>query len=334
LQNYLEIIIISLAIFWNLDYFLAKSQYTSMKPKIEVSLEGKDRIKYQLSHHRIREYMIDLREIKSITLKQREIEKGAFQETVGTIWQMSLIDYDHSIYIIDEAKDLTAILPSAHHLSHELNLPLVFANSEGNNQYADFPLPSNNWRKSNSIQCQKNTQQWHIYSQWQVDNLWRWLQQLFLESGFFFFVLIMSAFMIKFGSWVEFVISVFLGIKFPVLHFYTPQELFSPEISLTDGIELFIGILFMVVTGWKMSQTKHIYINKHFCKFLMGNQHIAQFSTKQIKSILLLNRPQLEVLIFDHQKYFQLQAFLGKEELQEIVYQLELAVNTLTAIRS
>ena len=75
---------------------------------------------------------------------------------------------------------------------------------------------------------------------------------------------------------------------------------------------------------------EHIYINKYFCKFLIGNKQIAQFATKQIESILLLTKPESEILIFDDKKYLKLEEFQQKEELQELIYQLELALNNFS----
>lgn len=329
-QNYLETIIIILAIFWNIDYFIAQNQFMLMKPGIQVSLEGVNLIDYKLkfSANDVREYQIDLQQIKYINLKQREIEKGAFQEKIGTIWQMCLIGYDQSIYLIDEAKNLSDILQSAYILKNQLNMPIVFADSLGNNDYAAFSLSNETWRRPNNIKCRHINNKWHIYSQWDFHNFWLWLQQIFVESGFFLFVLIMSAFMIKFGTWVEFFLSGLLDIQLPILNIYTAKEWFSPDFDFSDRIELTIAMWLMVYKGWQISRKKQIYIDKYFCKFLTGSKQIAQFSTKQIESILLLNKPQLEILIFDQKKYLILDDFQKKEELQEMVYHLESVVNS------
>jgi hypothetical protein len=136
--------------------------------------------------------------------------------------------------------------------------------------------------------------------------------------------------MIKFGTWVEFFLSSFLNIQFPILNIYTPQEWFNPELDLKDGIELTIAMWLMVYRGWQISRKKQIYIDKYFCKFVTGGKQIAQFATKQIESILLLNKPQLEILIFDQKKYLILNDFQKKEELQEMVYHLESAIDSLS----
>jgi hypothetical protein len=331
-QNYVETIIIILAIFWNIDYYIAQNQFMAMKPNIQVSLEGTNVIDYKLklSKNNIQEYQIDLQQIKYINLKQREIEKGAFQEKIGKIWQMSLINYDQSIYLIDEAKNLSDILQSAQILKNQLNIPIVFADSLGNNDYAAGYLSNETWHKPNNIKCRHHNNKWHIYSQWNFQNFWLWLQQILAESGFFLFVLIMSTFMIKFGTWVEFFLSSFLNIQFPILNIYTPQEWFNPELDLKDGIELTIAMWLMVYRGWQISRKKQIYIDKYFCKFVTGGKQIAQFATKQIESILLLNKPQLEILIFDQKKYLILNDFQKKEELQEMVYHLESAIDSLS----
>jgi hypothetical protein len=330
LQNYTQVILISFVLIWMFDYFFATNQYNNLEESPTISLKqikDSDEFHYQMdliNHHPVKIKFIE-GEIKQIYILPTEITGGAFEETMGIVWQCFLLLYNDKILLINEAKNPHEILNQAKEFKtiFNLNIPIIFKYSEGNNPYSEANLPNSLIKPTKTIRCQVNERKYHIYSQWNLENSWLLLKQVFSESGFFLFVLIMAGFMIKFGGWVNFFVANYLGFEIPVLVVYNLGEWFDPQWQTLDLLEFAIAILIIIVKGWEVSKEKHFYIDKYYLKFFINNKKIAQLKTKEIETVLLLNKPQLSLLILDTEQGLQITELQQKIQFSTLLLKLE-----------
>ena len=334
LQNYKDFIFISFIIIWYLDYFFAQNQYFNLKKSVHIKLkqsENSSHIQYSIKfpNHKNVNHKLNSEQIKQIEIIVTEAKGGAFEENMGLIWQCFLMLYNDKSFLINEGKNPNEILNQAEKFNEnfKLNLPIIFKSSQGNNKYGEFSLNEDMWQDCNTIRTQINERKYHIYSKWSFGNSWNFLKQVFNESGFLLFVIIMSDFMMKFGSWVNFFIGNYLGWKIPVLNIYSMGEWFSPKLDLIDIIEIAIGIVIMIIQGWKISRQKHFYLDKYFLKYFIDNKKITQFSTPKIKTILLFKKPQLSLFILDDEQWLKITELQEKRQFKTILLKLEEGLN-------
>ena len=129
--------------------------------------------------------------------------------------------------------------------------------------------------------------------------------------------------MIKFGSWVDFFVRNYLGLKVPVLIIYNLGEWFSPKFDTLDIIELAIAIFLMIFKGWQISREKHLFLDKYFLKFYIDNKKITQLKTSEIETALIINQPQLSLLVLDSQQWLQITDLQQKKDFKTMLLKLE-----------
>jgi hypothetical protein len=333
LVNYLPILLIVSVLIWWIDYGLAKQQYLKDSPQVSVTLtpENEDLIYWSISfpNNTPIQSEFTLNQIKEISLVNRPVYGGAFQELVAKIWQVQLLFYDGSDLLIDEQKEVIDALKTAKHLAVYFQVPITFTGSGGKGLYAAQLLnldslnpPTNS--KQKSIKCHKNSQKWHIYSQWRLSNSWLLFKQIIQESGFLLFVIIMMRIMVLFGQLVYYLILLFTQDNSSRILL----QLNAPSLAWQGKqmIAFFIAIALMIFKGWQLSRRKHIYLDKYYLRFFVDNQKLGKIKTEEIEANLLLLNPQPEILIFSPNQAIRIKNFQQQEEAEALLLSLNEAL--------
>jgi hypothetical protein len=325
-RDYLSFILTSSLIIWCLDYWLAKHQYLKKKNNVSVILkqEAEDSVTWmmQFPDAKSLDSTFINGKIREISISNRPIYGGAFQEIMGRVWQIELILYDGSDLVIDEQQSVVEAVKKAKRIAKYFNVPIVFEASQGSGQYAADRL-NKDLLDLGGIKCQKSQPKWHICSRWRWINSWFLLKQISQESGFLFFVLIMSGLMVRFGQLVQAAISLFLGNPVSVIDLSGIFLGFNSSFSWQQKVGLAIAIAMMVFKGWQLSREKHIYLDKYYLKFAIDNQKIDRLKTQEIETALLLYNPEPELLILAHDRAIVIPKFQREEDCKALLYQVE-----------
>ncbi|MEB3310591.1 MAG: hypothetical protein VKJ02_10185 [Snowella sp.] len=325
---YFSWVLAGFLILWYLDYGWAKADYHQGKYSIPIYLlqtdDGQLIRKSHLPNRPPSKLQFDWTTIREIKISQVIIYGGAFQEKLGKVWQISLRQFDEVEWIIDEAKTVPQALYQAKIFQQWVNAPIIFNQSQGLGNYAEFSLDDDrivstrqtplifqphrhpekyaqyqvvkeeirkNYLKHSGINLQKTPSKWHIFSVWQFQHSWTLLKQIIQESGFLLFLLIMSRLMLGMGEIVDRVIQGFKGHTLVV-------EISHNWLSGWTLWPVAIAVAIMIYKGWQLSRVKHCFLDPHFLKVMLDNQVLGKLNLKDIEAILLLNNPEPEILIF------------------------------------
>lgn len=150
-------------ILWFIDYQLAKGQFLSSKRIVSTVLECRgDWVVWQrqISGDRSEHTKFQVHQIDQISLMRTQVRGGAFQEILGTVWQIYLTLCDRTELLFHETQDTLAAFEKANQLSHYFTVPLVVVGSEGEGLYAAEPLDlqgvTERIRTYPTIRCQKS----------------------------------------------------------------------------------------------------------------------------------------------------------------------------------
>ncbi len=322
---YFPWILTSFFIIWYLDYGLAKAAYQKGEYNIPVYLLQTDdnQLVWQsaLPNRPPSKIEFNWTQIREIKISQFSIYGGAFQEKLGRVWQISLKQFDGVEWIIDEAKTVPQALYQAKIFQQWVNAPIIFSESQGLGNYAEFALNEadilsssqmtlrlhphqhpeqyaqyqklqgeikKHLLKESCVNLQKSQQKWHIYSTWKLINTWQLFKQILQDSGFIIFILIISRIMLIFGSVVD-GFWVNQDIKDIAENFQFSSGMFFP---------VAIAVVIMIYKGWQLSRVKHCFLDQHFLKATLDNQVLGKLNLAEIEAVLLLTNPKPEILIF------------------------------------
>ncbi|NJM27275.1 MAG: hypothetical protein HC856_01600, partial [Pseudanabaena sp. RU_4_16] len=160
----------------------------------------------------------------------------------------------------------------AKELATYFDIPILFANSEGQTHYADrandkaFNTAKGLARKAignNAIGLNQTAQRWHIFSRWTFNHSWKFFGKVFYDSGFLLFILLLARFMSRFGEMLDTLITYYRENEIIYLDFSGIINFFlNPHLSAIDLGGIAIATAMMIVRGAQISQVKHIYIDK------------------------------------------------------------------------
>lgn len=310
---------------WQIDWQLTRRQF--LNPKLEfTTLAGRDdwmmwqqastdHLKFQAS------------EMAQICLIRTQIRAGAFQEIVGTVWQVYLTLYNRSELLLHETPDTLAAFAKATQLSRDFAVPMTVVGSEGTSCYAAEPIGPIDREGSiqraqtcDTIGCHKSPQRWHIFCQWRFSSTWRWLGESLSKFGFLLFAVIVANLMIPFGGLLH-QAAVGLGTQAPVsfeLNFLTLRWQMLVELAIAAGI--------MLIKGAQLSREEHIYITPATLTFCLGSQKIAQVPTSTVRDLLFLKQPVPTLLILGEQA-IEIRGLQHDTEFRMMLWQLQAALN-------
>jgi len=327
LQAYNQIIIILFATIWFVDYQIAKNQFMKNKHlSVTLDFTTENTVIRQIQNPDGNSFKSEFlaSQVRQIYISHQQISGGAFQEVVGTVWQIEINLEDGNNLLIDQQKKAFLAVKKAKLLTTYLDVPIIFIFSEGNGKYAAENI---NLEKLDSlpqtIKLHKKNDRLHLYSQWQITNSWLLLKQIFEKSGFFLFLLIINAFMLRFGALVNGIVSPFFGVKGGVIYFPSIFEWFKPELGLIQLLGLIFAIAVMIVKGANLSRAKHIYLDKHELKFFRDNQKLAQIKTENIETVLLIQEPFPLILILGDNQELIIQDLQQEAEFKAFMLKLE-----------
>jgi hypothetical protein len=330
LQNYRELIIIAFFWVWFLDYWFAKSQYFYSKKQTTIFLDNRknDFVLWymNLPNGKTRKAKFERSQIGQISISKTYVYGGAFEEKIGTVWEVYVTLCDWSEFLIYEHRKLIDAVKEAKQLVTYFDVPLIFVSSEGNGAYAAQRL---NFQESNhqtswpkTIQFQTTPRKWHIYSKWRLTSSWYLLKQIFQKSGFLLFVLTVTAFMTRFGDLLNFFIAIYLGREDITLELPSIFGWFEPNIVWNDVVKLTIASAILIFKGWHLSREKHIYIDTDQLEYFIDNNKIAQLKTNEIEATLFVKNPDPAILIIAQNIAIEIKD-LQQEEFIALLLKLE-----------
>lgn len=313
-QNYASIIFILSFLIWSLDWGLAIASYSQPQNRIALKLVQTDeqalRWQNQSPHFPLNQVKINLNKLKNLSLERISILGGAFEHSLSQPWQLSLALKDGSSYFLDQRLDLSILLPKAQHLAAQLQIPLIFADSYGNGNYAAYPLeqfaiaPS---PASKSVLLQKSQQKWQVKTQWGWRNSWWLLRQILRESGFLLFLIFLANYMVKFGEFIQVAIAMVQG-QTQVISGDILASL-KPSFDFGDSIEVGLVIGIILYNGWRLSQIKRVTVDRICVNYFINQTLIYPLPTAQINALLLLHAQDPELIAIASDKAISLGQF-------------------------
>lgn len=328
-KAYFPLIFIGFFIIWYLDYSLAKSDYQKGKYSVPIKLMEKegDRFLWKLAlpNQKLLQSELNWGQIRRLVIDERSISAGAFQENIGKVWQISLQGFDDSEWIIDEEKTVTKAFNQARLFTQWIKVPIIFQGSQGQNEYAEYLLNSEELEKSNppkpAVKIQQNQQKWHLTSVWRLRHSWALFKQIVQESGFVLFVLLMSKIMLIMGAIIEQMVQAFKDNPIPIE--VSNRAFIQFEFSHWTFLPVPIAIAVMVYKGWQLSRVKHSYLDQNFLKVAIDNQPIGKLNMSEIKAVLLLKNPDAEILVLTHKEAIIIPKLQELEDSQIYLYFLQ-----------
>jgi len=321
---YFPIIFTLFLIVWFLDYNFAKSEYRKGKYTIPIKItdKGEERLlwSFALPHQKPLQSELNWGQIRALMIDHRSIYGGSFQEKIGNVWQISLQGFDGSEWVIDEEKTVTQAFNQVRIFTQWIDVPIIFRGSRGKNNYAEYDLDPDIIkfldRTKPGVEVQTNQQKWHLYSVWRLRHSWALFKQIFQDSGFILFLLVMSKVMLICGQIVDGVIQVFQG---NAVILEVPNHLFSQW----TFFPLLMAIALMIYKGWQLSRVKHSYLGQNVLKVAIDNQVIGKLNTAEIKAILLLANPDSEILILTPKEAIIIPKLQTEEDSQLYLHYLQ-----------
>ncbi len=341
LEKYQTAVIIAFAILWHLDRFLAKQQYFTSKKRILTSLSiGKDNLvlwKMAATNVETRQQRFHRNNIGHIVIKSIQVKGGAFDEPIAKAWQVAIVLKDGTQLLMYEEMRAISALNHAKEIATCFDIPILFADSEGQTSYADPAAHATNsasnfdkrlsqkFNKSNNgIRLNQTVQRWHIFSHWTPNHSWKFFGKVFHESGFLLFVLLLTRFMSRFGETLDTMITYYRANEIIYLDFSGIINFFlNPSLSAIDLGGIAIATIVMMIRGAQISQVKHIYIDKQKLRFAINAQEIRDFNLPDIEVVVLISKPDPVLLICDRDRALEVRDLLLEEDYRAMLVNIE-----------
>jgi hypothetical protein len=110
-----------------------------------------------------------------------------------------------------------------------------------------------NW----GVKCHKTERKWHLSSVWKFHHSWQFFKQVFKDSGFLLFVLLMSGIMLQFGGLINLFVQGFRSQEPVIIEFaQSPAQLFAVW-NWRSFLAFGTAIALMIYKGWQLSRVKH-----------------------------------------------------------------------------
>ncbi|BFM40792.1 hypothetical protein [Synechocystis sp. LKSZ1] len=311
-------------VIWYLDHGLARRDYLAHKYQRTVSLwqDEAGELDWRLAFSRRQplERHFNWGQVRHLAIHSRTLQGGAFEDPLGQVWQVQLVLYDHSQWVLAEDQDLLSVLATAKQIQAYCDAPILFSGSTGFGPYAVIDVQAQLEAEQipiypglqhlitpplsqppGGVQCRQTPQKWHIFSCWQWHHSWRLLKQIIRESGFLLFVLLASSFMIQWGGLINALIRSFQGQE-PTVIDLRPVFGFSFLSFWPVLLSVGLAVLLLLYRGWQRSRVKHCFLDRYFLRFSLDNQALGKLSTQATQSILVLPGPEPQILLLADQE--------------------------------
>jgi hypothetical protein len=330
-RPYLSIFILVFSSLWYIDYYRAKKQYLQDRYSESVILQKDedDNITWSARIERRKLLKSDFiaGKVSAITIARKIIYGGAFQGRLGRVWQIQLRFWDGSDLAIDEVRDLFPSFQKAVKLSRYFGVNLYFMASQGYGDYSEEILEIKQGIESLSVRKEAKKDKIRLMTKWHWRNTRSLLGQIFHDSGFLLFVVLITNLMANLGQVLDAILTamnqrgeetiIYLPDIFKgVTHDYTPVHF----------VNLSLATSLMIYRGWRLSRAKHITIDKYELKYAIDNHRIDRLKTAGIRSILLLQEPALAIAIIGSEKAIVLEEFQRVEDCLALMTEIQKAI--------
>jgi hypothetical protein len=305
IEDYIGVIIIIFASVWILDVYLARQRYRHSK-KNEIICLIKNR-RGQLALQKITsdgklEYEANLSpsEVDHISIFQFNRTGGAFKEKVATVWQSTIRFKEGSELLLSEDKELRATIQKVRKASKLLGVQYIFKYGQS---LGDPAMSQQAIRTDDNIRVESKENALNIYTKLTSTMRLGFVAMVLKESGFFLFLLVVAAVMIKFGALLTFMYARFYGSAMPItnfeLNFVSILSVFKPELDPVDGIEYAIAMALLIRKTWLLARPQYVSINAQRTRYYVNDNLAGECKTREIDTISLLTKPETTIVVLN-----------------------------------
>ncbi|NBD14927.1 MAG: hypothetical protein GVY04_01905 [Cyanobacteria bacterium] len=330
LQTYRGILLVLFFSLWLIDRAIAQKYYQKGSSKYPVSLhitENKLYFKEYLPKNQTIDLEFNREQIKESAIVSRTLYSDGFQAEIKQCWQVLLFLQDGTEILVDEQPKPEKALSKAKKLATQLEIPIILLESEGNHSYATHELSPIATANSNTIQIELQNQQYHIYSQWRLQDSWQLLKQILVQSGFLLFVIISTNFMVRWGGFLNAVFIPFFNQQQTTIYLPSIWEILRFNLDIESYFEIGLAVGIIIFQGAKISRTQHIYLDQSLLKYYVGHQKQEQLKTADIEAIILIPEPNLMVLIVANRQALMIEHLPTPDAYRKMVEKIEFALN-------
>jgi hypothetical protein len=288
-----------------LDVFLARQRYRHCKQNEIIRLIKNRR--GQLALRKITpdgklEYEANLNpsEVDHISIFQFNRTGGAFQEKVATVWRSSIQFHEGSELLLSEDKHLRETIQKVRKVSKLLGVQYKFKYGQ---DHATSTLSQKSIHIHDNIRLESKENSLNIYTKLTSTVRLRFVVLVLKESGFFLFLLIVAAVMIKFGALLSFLYARFYGSGIPItnfeLNFVSILSIFKPELDVLDGIEYAIAMALLMRKTWLLARPQYVSIDAEKTRYYVNDNLAGECKTREIDTISLLSMPEPTIVILN-----------------------------------
>jgi hypothetical protein len=274
-------------------------------------------------------------QVQSIGVQRREIRGGAFQDKLATVWQGQLLLYDGSDWIFEEDQNLDRVLEAIAVIQGLLGepVPVVFEASHGLGAYALNRITPQEeaqlLQQRQGVGVKRTERKWQIFSRWRWGDSWLLIQQIFRESGFLLFVILMMGFMVQLGAILDGFRRAFAG-EMVYVEIPTNFGLVLPWQDWRIGLPLLLAIAVMIYRGWGLSRVKHCAVDQHFVRANLDHQSLGKLTTEAVEAVLTVGREKPEILVLTASHSLVIPSFQRLEEALVYTCALTKAIDAFT----
>ncbi|AIE75336.1 MULTISPECIES: hypothetical protein [unclassified Synechocystis] len=278
-------------------------------------------------------------QVQAISVRRREIRGGAFEDKLATVWQGQLLLYDGSDWIFEEDQDLDRVLEAIAKIQKILGeaVPVGFEHSHGLGAYALNPIPAQEeeWllQKRGAVGLKRTGRKWHIFSRWRWEDSWSLIRQIFRESGFLLFFMLMVGFMVQLGGILDGFRRAFAG---EIVYVEVPDNfgLVMPWQDWRIGLPLLLAIAIMIYRGRRLSRVKHCSVDHHFVRANLDNHSLGKLPTDEVEAVLAVGQGKPEVLLLSANKSLLIPSFQRLEEALIYACVLTRAIDEFSPVKN
>jgi hypothetical protein len=330
LQAYRGLLLVLFFSLWFVDRAIAQKYYQQARNKFLISLQITENKLY------FREYLpkgktVDLEfnreQIKECAIVPRMLYSDGFEAEVKQSWQVILFLHHGSDLRVDEQSSPEKALAQAKKLTTQLEIPIIFLESEGKHPYASNELSAIAQQNKNTIKLERKNNKYHLYSQWRLRDSFQLLKQILVRSGFLIFVILSTNFMVGWGSVLDSFLTPFFTNQSTVIYLPSINTWLPPQFDLESYLEIAFTVGIMIFQGARISRSQHIYLDESLMKYYVGRQKEGQIKRSEIEAVILIPEPDLMVLIFGNNQTLTMDRLPTPDAHREMVEKLEFALN-------
>jgi hypothetical protein len=326
-------------LFWFIDNFISHRNFQGGHYTRQVHLrchgEGNLHWQLQLPHSAPLSMEFNPGQVRAIGVRRREIRGGAFQDKLATVWQGQLLLYDGSDWIFEEDENLDPVLEAIAVIQELLGepVPVGFEASHGLGTYALNPITAQEeaqlLQPGQGVGVKRTERKWQIFSRWRWGDSWLLIQQIFRESGFLLFVMLMMGFMVQLGAILDGFRRAFTG-EMVYVEIPTNFGLIMPWQDWRIGLPLLLAIAIMIYRGWQLSRVKYCAVDQHFVRANLDNHPLGKLPTDEIQAVLTVGQEKPEVLVLTASHSLVIPSFQRLEEALTYTCVLSKAIDAFT----